>query len=269
MTKKIFTLLLLVSPFLAIAQQPDKMAHYVATLNANDSVAIWLCRYDEVAWVSSDSVSASPKEQMAKLGKQWFCFRENKTWHAVYGKYENGVFNTVFHYIVDTARKIKRIYTAVDSFLAGSLSRALINADEKMKKYLDTNYVLRFNQYVRKNPDNTIAVWLFPAFQTNGTAVYGAEFYYKYDAKGNNLLDKYEYFQGKFRGFKTGQKRDIYINYTDLEEPSLGAVFFARYYKPYFTNITIEVKHMDSQLFNDNGNYTWISAIKEEREKDK
>jgi hypothetical protein len=269
MIKKMLLFTLLSCPFIVSAQK-NKMPDFdVAELNAKDDLALWLCRYDAVAWVTSDSVSASPKEQMQQLGKQWFCFKEKKQWHAVYGKYKDGSFNMVFHYVSDSAGKIKRIYSPIDSSMSGAFSRALINSDQMMRKYLDTNYKLQFNQYIRLDSDKSISVWLFPAFQGDGSAVYGAEFYYKYDDHGNKLLEKNEYFQGKFRGFKTGNKREIYLNYTDLNQPTLGAVFFVRYYRQYFTNIVIETKKATTELFYspDNG-YSWITALKEEN-KDK
>jgi len=251
-----------------LAQKSNNILGFdAASFNEKDQLAIWLCRYDNVAWVTSDSVSASPKDEMKKLGKEWFCYEENKVWHAVYGKYSGGIFNMVFHYVIDpTTQKIKRVYyMPIDTSMTGSFSRALINSDMRIKKYLDTNYVIRFNQYIRRDSNKSISVWLFPAFQENGTAAYGGEFYYKYDEKGNKLLDKQEYFQGKFRGFKTGNKRDISIDYTDTKQPTLGAVFFVRYYRDYFTNITIETKDFNSELYYDPTNgYSWITAVKDQ-----
>jgi hypothetical protein len=234
----------------------------IRSFNEKFETAEWLYKYDLIAWRTSDSVSAAPKEELEKLGREWFCFNENDTWHAAYGRYENNKFEQVFHYTVDTFLKITRVYTPIDTALTNSYSRALINANLQVKQLKDTINI-NFNQFIKRNDDKTLSVWLLPAFTRDGIAVYGGEFYYKFDKTGSMMLDKSEYFQGTFKGFKANNPREIWLNYRDTDQPTLGAIFFVWYYKKYFTRIFIETKKSNSTLFfeKDKG-YYWVHVDK-------
>lgn len=163
-------------------------------------VAEWLCEYDRIAWVTSDSVMAQDKSEIARLGNEWFCFKRHDTWHAVYGKFENNTYDIVFHYEVKDG-KISRSDQAVDTTLLNTYSRALQTSGQQIKALRDS-INLRFNQYIRKNEDNSLSVWLMPAFQPNSVALYGGEFVYRLDPTGRRVLADESYFQKQFRGFK-------------------------------------------------------------------
>ena len=59
----------------------------------------------------------------------------------------------------------------MDTAILNSYSRALVNASKEMELLQDT-VNLRFNQYLRKNVNDEIEVWVLPAFQPNGIAVF-------------------------------------------------------------------------------------------------
>ena len=122
-----------------------------------------------------------------------------------------------------------------------------------------------FNQYIRRNSDNTFDVWMFPAFQTNGVAVYGGEGIYQIDSTGSKIIADTSYFQQGFRGFKADPPREIWLNYRDIEKPTLGTVFFVWYYKSYFTNIYIDNLKSTSTVVKDGKNgYLWVNVEKDE-----
>jgi hypothetical protein len=98
-----------------------------------------------------------------------------------------------------------------------------------------------------------------PAFTTSGVAVYGGEAYYLFDRTGTNLLTKREIVT-EFRGFKPGNEKEIWLDYSKFEEPTLGAIFFTWYYKDYFKKITIETKKFRSAVIKMQNEYTWIHA---------
>ena len=179
----------------------------------------WLCVYDNIAWWTTDSLLASPEEEKQKLGKEWFCFNSSE---------------------------------------ANPYSRALVKANELTKPIRDTTKV-RFNRYIKRENDGTLSGWALPAFSQAGEAVYGGEFYYRFDRTGNNLLENNEYFQGNFRGFKTDRPREIWLDYKEMDKPSFGAIFFVWYYKKYITRIFIENKKSRSTVFFDKnkGEYYW------------
>lgn len=240
----------------------------ITDFNRKMEVAEWLCKYDMVAWCTSDSVMTQDKNEIERLGKEWFCFEQNDTWHAVYGKYENNLYDLVFHFKVDNKGQVIRTTETVDTTLLHRYSRALQTADNQLKALKDT-VNLRFNQYIKENDDKTLSVWILPAFQPNSVAVYGGEFIYTIDQTGTQVLKDDSYFQGEFRGFKVDKPREIWINYCDTEKPTLGAVFFAWYYKSYFTKIVVDNSKSISTPFKYDNSWTWIHAEKEPEKKEK
>ncbi len=235
----------------------------IIDFNQKAQIAEWLFEYDMIAWWTSDSVMTEDESEIEQLGSEWFCYKdEDNVWHAFYGKDEDGKFNLVFHYEVDTSYTVKRTFSEVDTAKLNSYSRAIVNSVKQIESLKDSVNI-RFNQYLRYNNNNEIEVWILPAFQSNGTAVFGGEFHYVFDSTGNIMLSKEEYYQGGFRGFKVGEPREIWLDYTDVEKPTLGAVFFVWYYKKYFTKISIETSKAISTVYKSDNTYTWIHIEKD------
>mgnify|MGYP006953969889 CR=1 FL=1 len=262
-----YSLLILLSCSVATLLQAQKKTErkqvdeFIGRFNQKLDTVYWLCDYDNIAWWTSDSVFATPKEEQAKLGSEWFCFKQKNIWHAAYGKYENGNYEIIYHYTVDTNRVIKRIYDPIDTSLSNSFSRALINGSNYLNQYPDSIKV-RFNQYIRRESNNNLTVWFLPAFTAKGIAVYGGEFIYTFDPTGNILLSKSEYSQG-YKGFKPDPKKEIWLNYTSVDEPTIGSVFFVWYYRTYFDRIIIDSKKYKSSVFHNDNEYSWVHAKKE------
>lgn len=259
---KILLFLFLGLTTLAYGQKVKGPDFDITDFNEKMKVAEWLYEYDMIAWHTSDSVMTQDKEDLERLGSDWFCFQENDIWHAVYGKYESNYFDLVFHFKVDQKGSINRTNENVDSILLHRYAKALRKANSQIKNLKDT-VNLRFNQYIKENDDRTFSVWILPAFQPNNLAVYGGEFIYTIDQTGTQILEDNSYFQGQFRGFKVDNPREIWLNYRETEKPTLGAVFFAWYYKSYFTKIVIDNSKSMSTPFKDNNDWTWIHIEKE------
>jgi len=262
---KILALLFIGLTTLTYGQKPKGLNFDIADFNKKMEVAEWLYDYDMIAWSTSDSVMTQDPKDIERLGSDWFCFKENDTWHAVYGKYENNQFDLVFHFKVDNGQVSKTCET-VDTTLLHRYSRALQTAARQITALKDT-INLRFNQYIRENDDKTLSVWILPAFQPNSVAVYGGEFIYTIDVTGTKVLTDNSYYQGQFRGFKVDNPREIWLNYRETEKPTLGAVFFAWYYKSYFTKIVIDNSQSVSTPIKSDNSWTWIHAEKEPEKK--
>jgi hypothetical protein len=250
-------------------QKPESKLNFdITDFNKKFEVAQWLYKYDLVAWWTSDSVMVQNKKDIARLGKEWFCFPDqNDTWHAVYGKYNNGKFDLVFHYTVDNKLKVKRTNNPVDTLILNSFSRALITANNQLTSLKDTSSI-RFNQFIKQNEDKTFTVWILPGFQPDGTAVYGGEFIFTINRTGNTLLKVDSYFHGNFSGFKVDKSREVWMNYRDKEKPTLGAIFFVWYYKNYFKNIFIDNSISKSTIVkNEDNTYSWVHTEKEQGNK--
>jgi hypothetical protein len=266
--QRLLTILFILISVTFFGQKNKRLTFDIEDFNKKAITAEWLYMYDAIVWWTSDSVMTQDTAEIQRLGKEWFCFQtDNNEWHAVYGKYENKVFDLVFHYLVDTSYNISRIYDPVDTTILNRYSRALITANQQIKNIKDS-VNLRFNQYIKENDDKTLTVWIFPAFQPNGLAVYGGEFIYKIDQTGTKVLENDSYYQGEFRAFKVGEPREVWIDFTELEKPSLGNVFFVWYYKEYFTYIKIDNKDfITTTIDSGDGSYSWIHIEKEKKKK--
>ena len=265
MTKKtIITLIFTGISILTYGQKSKGLTFGVNQFNKNFEIAEWLYEYDIIAWWTTDSAMVQDKKEIKRLGQEWFCFKDtNKIWHAVYGKFENQQFDLVFHYSVDTSSKVRRIYDKVDSAFTNPYCRALQTSNKQLEKLRDT-VKIRFNQYIRQNDDKTFTVCILPAFQPNEVAIHGGQFIYQIDETGTKILKDESYFQGKFKGFKVAEPREIWLDYTELEQPNLETIFFVWYYKKYFTFIKIETKNYISTVMkNENNDYFWVHSEKD------
>lgn len=236
----------------------------VVDFNKKFEVAQWLVEYDNVAWKTSDVVMQQDKKDLERLGAEWFSFKDkNNLWHAVYGRLGDSEYEAVFHFQMDAFGKITKSDVKIDQEFLNAHARALATSRTKLMTSIPKDSP-RFNQYIRQNSDKTFSVWLLPAFQTNGVAVYGGEGIYTIDATGQKILKDESYFQPNFRGFKSEPPREIWLNYSELKKPSLGAIFFVWYYKSYFTSIFIENEKTTSTALKTDQGYMWVHVEKEE-----
>ncbi|MBK7705939.1 MAG: hypothetical protein IPN69_23965 [Acidobacteria bacterium] len=236
-----------------------------SVFDSNFETAKWLAEYDEVAWKTSDVVMAQDKKELARLGTAWFCFKDSKdAWHAVYGKFENSQFELVFHFTMDAKKVVTRSEEKPDSGMLVLYAKALGLGQAKVKERVGAN-APAFNQYIRRNSDQTFTVWLFPAFQTNGLAVYGGEGIFTIDSKAEKITKDESYYQPGFRGFPTGNPREIWLNYRELKAPTLGAIFFVWYYREYFTSINIDNAESMSTLIKSGNSHLWVHVVKDKK----
>jgi len=226
----------------------------------------WLFEYDNVAWKTTDVVMALPKEQLSGLGQEWFCFQDkNKLWHAVYGKLNGEKYDVAFHYEMDSAEKIKPSTEKIDQDFLNRHALALNTARAKLADTIPPGSPT-FNQFIRQNADKTFSVWLFPAFQPSRLAVYGGEGVYTIDATGKKIVKNESYFQISFRGLKTEPPREVYLDYSEMDKPSLGAIFFVWYYKSFFTKIIIDNEKSTSTVVKTGNQYIWVHVVKDEKD---
>jgi len=250
-----------------VAQKPTEIPNFdAADFNQKAETARWLVEYDNVAWKTTDFVLTQDPIELKKLGQEWFCFQDKaKLWHAVYGKLSDGKYEVVFHLTMDADEKVTKTDEKIDQDFLNMHSVALATGRAKVNTMIPADSP-KFNQYIKQNSDKTFSVWLLPAFQENGFAVYGGEAIYTIDATGKKIIKDDSYFQKDFRGFKATPPREIWLNYRELEKPSLGAIFFAWYYKQYFTSISIDnAKVVSTPVKTDKG-YMWVNVVKDEKE---
>jgi hypothetical protein len=238
----------------------------ITDFNRKLEVVQWLVEYDTIAWKTTDVVLAKPKEELTKLGGEWFCFQDEKSvWHAVYGKLVDGKYQMGFHLVVGSDGKITETDAKIDADFLNAHANALSVARLAVRKAVPTNSPT-VNQYIKRNADRSFTVWLLPAFLPNGTAVYGPEFIYTIDPTGTKILKDESDSSSDFRGFATKPPREIWLNYRAMDKPSLGAIFFVWYYKEYFTSIIIDNAKSTSTVVKDgHGGYIWLNVEKDDK----
>ncbi len=260
---RILTLVFLPLVVFGQTQRTTEPAFDINDFNKKFEVAQWLVAYDTVAWKTTDLAMAGDKTELARLGREWFCFQDSKgVWHAVYGKLENNKFDQVFHYVVDGAGKIARTTDKIDEDFLIAHAKALQLAQKQLMEAIPEDSPTH-NTYIKRNDDKTFNVWIFPAFQTDGVAVYGGEFIYTIDATAQKITKDESYFQGGFRAFNAKPPREISLNYTEKEKPTLGSIFFVWYYKDYFTRIYIKNAKSTSSVIKNGSEYVWLHVEKD------
>src|SRR5690606_11857209 len=200
---------------------------------------------------------------LARMGREWFCFKgTDSLWNAVYGKFNDTAYDLVLHYKLFENDTIDVVCDPPDTAMLHSVSRAINNAYREAGLILGKSDT-RFNKFIRYHADKTVSIWLLPALQSLGIALYGGEFYYHFDPSGANILEREEYFQGSFKGFKTGKPREVRLNYQDVSAPTQGAVYFAVRYRKFFPNIHIDTRESTSvQSFDPGKGAYWRHADK-------
>ncbi|HMO80820.1 MAG TPA: hypothetical protein PKD24_08505 [Pyrinomonadaceae bacterium] len=237
----------------------------IADFSKKVETAEWLVEYDGVAWRSTDMLPTDDKSRMARLGPEWFCFQdEQRVWHAVYGRLTEGKYDLVFHFVAGKDGVLARTDADIDQDFLNKHAAALSTGREQLLRSIPPGSP-RFNQYIRKNSDNTYSVWFFPAFQPNRIAVYGGEGVYLIDAAGTKIIKDESYFQKDFRGFASEPPREIWLDYREIKKPTLGGVFFALYYRNYFTKIVIDTGESSNMLVRTNDSFVWVNVEKDEK----
>lgn len=257
-------LLALLLTQLAWAQPKNRQRFNHQAFAEKLSIAEWMSEYDSIAWRMSDLVTMATYEQLERMDRrEWFCFRgTDSLWNAVYGKFNDTAYDLVLHYKLLENDTIDAVCDPPDTAMLHSVCRAVRIAYREAGLILGKSST-RFNKFVRYHADRTVSIWLLPALQSLGIAVYGGEFYYHFDASGTAVLDKEEYYQGSIKGFKTGKPREVRLSYEDAAAPTQGAVYFAVQYRKYFTDIHIDTRESTSvQSFSPGKGYYWLHADK-------
>ena len=174
MKKLIWAIIFCLTTTLVFAQHTEQKPFKFdnADFNKKYTVAKWLQQYDDFAWITSDSAAAEHPDLYKRLGDEWFCYIDARNmWHGVYGDYENGKYDFVFHY-QGNSKKIKQTPFPADTALLSKYGKAIHIAhkefDEKVKPLIGK---IHFNHYIKRNPNKSFTVWYLPAYQSNETVV--------------------------------------------------------------------------------------------------
>lgn len=240
-------LLLLAAP---LAAQEDSLTRaLVERVGPASAVAGWLVQYDRVAWISSDSVLAADPALLEQLGPEWFCDTVDGRWHAFYGRFDPAAdhYRIVFHYEGGDGRPLRSSTAPVDSSRLTGVARALHHTYAKLPPPFAEGRV-RLNWYVRRLPGDGVGVTFLPAYQPNGVLVFGGEGHFLWDRTGRQLLDSTYLYTG-FRGIRPDTTVELTIPAPELEQPSIGQLFFLLSYHTWFRKLTIRTRYGLTTVF--------------------
>jgi len=192
---------------------------------------------------------------------EWFSYSDHNTWHTVGGTFTSQEHKITEHVIHDSLNNIIAYRGHCDSLKLEASGIALSTANDDFQSIRDTcNFYL--SSFVYYNPDQTISIWFLPALQPSGQAVYGCEWEYVFDRTGSFLLHKNSYIS-RVTGVWIGQPRELWLNYRNTEEPTIGSLFFALSFRDYFTRVRIDTRTCTSTTSKEkNGNYNWMHKMK-------
>lgn len=192
---------------------------------------------------------------------EWFSFYENSSWHTVGGNVTDNRFRSIHHVYIDSLNSLSEYKGRSDTAKLNTYGLAL-SASNKLFQVVRDTCSIYFNPFVISNPDKTLSVWYFPAFQPSGQAIYGYEWEYVFEKNGRDLLRQNSY-TNILTGVWIGQPRELWLNYRNTDTPTIGSVFFAQSFRDYFTRVRIDTRISTSTTAKDaNGNYKWTHKMK-------
>jgi hypothetical protein len=224
----------------------------------------WISAYEEASWLANEKNEQLRVLPLTRFGREGFCYLDTfNTWHVVFGKSNHDHFQVILHYCIDSGNAVDFNCTDADTLLFQRFSSALQKCFDRAVESIDSTEVF-FDQFIRQNSDSTIGIFLLPAFQPSGQAIYGREWYFLFSKDGLNLLKQSTY-HSAIRSIWIGQPRDIWINYRDRDKLTLGSVHFAWSFKDYFKRIHIDMKRSTITLSKEGSEkYSWKKKQKSE-----
>src|SRR2546422_6608539 len=167
---------------------------------ARDSVALALLRYDACAWRSSDALLQHDSATLGRLGPEWLCYIRGGRWNAVFGRFDSTTdhYDIVVHYVLVDTLPLHST-DPLDTAAVAAGARAIHHAHVLLPSSFESSG-FRFNTYILPDPTH-LTVWILPAWQPNGEAVFGAEAEYAFVATGHQL-ETQRVVEGPFRWFR-------------------------------------------------------------------
>jgi hypothetical protein len=262
--KKLLFLLPALLLWSSLRAQPLPKDFNVKDFNRKFAIAKWLNDYETVNWVALDYLSRQEQSRLSDIGRDWFCYQDRDSlWHAVYGHFDGRRYEVLFFLRIDTTFSVTEDKDLPSQTFLLPYARALETAYVRLLRD-HRGLQADLTHYIRKNENGTFTIWFFPSMLQKGMAVYGGEFSYLIDAAGQKILSSSGYFTGKFKGFPVENgPEEITLDYSDVDQPTLGGILFVWEYKEFFHKIKLETaRNISSVLKDHTGEYYWIHVEK-------
>ena len=229
---------------------------------ANDSTARWLIAYDNCAWRSTDKLLERPPAERTGLSPIWMCLNEASGWHALYGRYDETTdrYQVRFHFRV-TRDSVTPATTPLDTARVGSAARALAAAVRDLPELFRKSGA-RFNTYVQFRSDSALSVWVLPAWQPNGVALFGAEARFDYQPGGRVRIGTHSIL-GPLRGTRPDSTVAFRIDSNGEGAPTVGDLFFYYQMRPYFSEVRIQTPRYSSSVLRTGEDEAWVHVVRD------
>ena len=237
----------------------------VENFEANLATARWIVAYDRCAWRSTDELLKEPRENLQGLSPVWMCLEQGGDWDAVYGQWDEGAdqYRIAFHYRV--ARDTVVLTSApLDTARLKAGARA-ISATLRSMPAAFTQSGARFNTYMQPRGDSGLSVWVLPAWQTNGVALFGAEARHDYRSDGRVRVGEH-LIEGPLRGTRPDSTVAFRIDSNGAGVPTVGDLAFFFLMRPYFASIRIQTERFSSTIVRTNQDEAWVHVVRSHRE---
>lgn len=237
----------------------------VEEFDENLATARWLVAYDRCAWRSTDELLKQPRESLQGLSPVWLCLEQGGAWDAVYGQWDEAAdqYRVAFHYRVarDTVVLTR---TPLDTARLNSAARAISTTLRSLPAAFAQSGA-RFNTYVQPRGDSALSVWVLPAWQTNGVALFGAEARHDYRSDGRVRVGE-QVIEGPLRGTRPDTTVAFRIDSNGAGVPTVGDLVFFFLMRPYFASIRIQTERFSSTIVRTNQDEAWVHVVRSNRE---
>ena len=255
------------TPALHAQARPKSGAEFpAAQFDSLDRIAFYLWQYDSFAWHSSDKLAAEAeslgKSVTDRLGAEWFCYKQDSVWHAVYGRFDNktDTYDAVVHYM-SSGNQIVRTDAPVDKNLGNRFGRAIALTEARLPQALRQSQIT-FNSYVRSRADGGIDVWLVPAWQRNGWILYGTEYQFIMDHDGRSVRDSVVRL-GDIKGMRPDSTASVSLHHDDAPGiPTVAELLFIHLYNKHFDHVRVFTRDWVTELFK-GPPPAWIHALRQ------
>jgi hypothetical protein len=236
-----------------------------ARFDSLDRIAFYLWQYDSFAWATTDTLNSQArsfsKDLIDRIGEEWFCYKRDSTWHAVYGKFDeaNDRYDAVVHYVSSGQAGITRSPDPPDMDFANRAARALFMA--KRHARIAPQSDVRFNSYVREREDGGLDVWYVPAWQSNGWLVYGAQYQYTFDREGRTVRDSLVRI-GSVRAQRPDKSATVQLMRDEPGIATVAELLFIHLYTKHFAHVRVYTRDWMTELLDKDGEKAWFHVLR-------
>ncbi len=260
--KTILIIVLIISLNTSIFGQVKPEDKYFNEFDKTSSIAFALFSIDKALYSSLDMLKLENSDSLAKVSMYRFCIPDSSSkYNVIYGYPDADNFIQLFNYQCDSSFNFVKLNRNFDIEKVNLLYKLASQKQEILAKYakqrVDMTYYFLFNS-------DTINLVILPSWQKSQFAVYGPDYQFSFDQKGNQIDSNISEIEPLAFSIENDSNDDIYLDLRNSETASLSAIFFTMIYQEFFKEIYIDTKRMKCYLIN-MSDFRWGHIYKEKK----